>query len=251
MTTSSEQASSSRARLWCALLLALVALACGPRGPQQMPDAERPDLVLDTSEIADSFLLHHEVLARFGDDELVFEAVLQKKDDVLTLVALTPQGGRAYMVQQRGKTVTAEQYIEARMPFPPWRLLTDVHRCYFRGSSSPLGDGTRELADRGEVVEEVWKRGRIVRRRYRNGSEIVAEVEYLGPGQRLLERRVVYRNRQLGYTLDIRPIRYSPLTSSSEAALPVAGALESTRAAEVGSLQKSKKLNQLSGASLQ
>src|SRR5689334_10629823 len=63
-----------------------------------------------------------------GDEARSFDVVLQLRGDVLTVVALTPFGGRAFSIEQRGSEVTVESASERDLPVPPRRILVDVHR---------------------------------------------------------------------------------------------------------------------------
>ncbi|MCP4446851.1 MAG: DUF3261 domain-containing protein [Myxococcales bacterium] len=217
--------------------------ACG-HPPARHPVAPDPQVLVDVSEIPGDFLVHQEVRAKFGSDNLVFQAVIQKQGTVLTIVTLAPDGSRAYLIEQSGKVVNSEKYVSRELPFSPIHILQDVHRCYFMAGdslpSSSQGTGTTRTLRLAEYIDEDYRDQLLVRRVFRTvaaqtGSSsdaqdkqagaVVATVEYTGPGENLLERPVVYRNQDLNYVLDIRPIAYSVLSpDGGDSTTPEAGA---------------------------
>jgi hypothetical protein len=197
-----------------ALLLAAVA-GCGanqPRAPE--PDVEDPALLVSSEDIAPSFTVQQKVHATFREREIVFQAVIQAAGGRLTVVALTPQGQRAFVIEQTGRSVRFRRHVSRELPFSPWHILVDIHRAYFRGTAAQRPDGRHRVAHGREVMFETWRGGRVVRRTFqRAGSRTpgAITIDYAGAGTTLLERTVTYRDRVRGYTLVVTPVRYSPL----------------------------------------
>ena len=213
--------------LLLAVCMSVTLLACGPppapRHPVPPPD---PQVLVHVSELPGDFLAHQEVHATFGSNDLMFQAVVQKRGSVLTIVTLGPDGSRAYLIEQSGKVVRSEKYVSRELPFSPMHILQDVHRCYFMAGeslpSSADGTGSTRRLRLSEYIEDDYREQALVRRVFRSvlagdssssqeAGPTIATVEYSGSGDNLLERPVVYRNEELKYTLDIRPIAYSVL----------------------------------------
>jgi hypothetical protein len=189
------------------VLVLASALACQPAplparsytGPLRAPSTLGPD-----------FLDRQRIVASYGDRELQFDAVVQKKGDELTLLGLTPFGTRAFVVRQTGTGVFFQSFVPQSLPFPPRYILIDIHRVFFgRAPGAPIpADGERETVSEGESVVERWKGGRLLRRVFRRvdgnpPGDIVVEYdggfEAGGPPP----ARVMFRNGWYGYRLDI------------------------------------------------
>jgi hypothetical protein len=105
--------------------------------------------------------------ARFGDRNIAFSAVLQSDAGVLSLLALTPYGSRAFLLQQRGKALAFTRYVDRDLPFPPRFIMLDVHRTLFLGlPGAPLPDGDHTAVQHGERIAERWRGGRLLERTF-------------------------------------------------------------------------------------
>lgn len=146
-----------------ALLLGLLLSCAGARPVTPMP--EYPGVLVRPSQLPGDFMRTQKLVARFGEDSHSLEAVLQKKGDDLTLVALSPFRTRLFVLEQHGLEVKFTSYLPREMPFPPRYILYDVERVYFRAlPGAPLADGEHTAVLDGESVREVWAAGRLLER---------------------------------------------------------------------------------------
>lgn len=190
----------------------LMALACGPRlQPINDKEIEKPELLVDTTELGGDFTARQSVEATFRDRKAIFQAIVQKTGERLVIVALTPQGQRAFVLEQRGRTVSFEKSPGAELPFSPWHILVDIHRGIFRGGGpSPKArpDGKHSVAHVLEPMTDTWSGGALTRRVISaHGTERAIIIDYATPSSGPLYRRpLTYRNHRVGYTLKITPI---------------------------------------------
>ena len=147
-----------------AALFALT-VACAAAPPR--PARDYPGTLVRPSVLAANFVLTQKLVAQFGEDTHALEAVLQKKGDDLTLVALSPFRTRLFVLEQHGLEVKFTSYLPREMPFPPRYILYDVQRVYLRGlPGAPLLDGEHRAEIDGEEVQEVWAGGRLLQRNF-------------------------------------------------------------------------------------
>jgi hypothetical protein len=150
-----------------ALLAPLSGCASGPPAlPRPRPEAY-PGELLDSSGLPDGLFLRQRIGATFGEHEVSFEAVLQTDGGVLSLVALTPYGTRAFLIEQRGVDVKFTKFVDRELPFPPRFILLDVHRTLFlRLSRTALADGLHVAERLDERIVERWHGGRLHERTF-------------------------------------------------------------------------------------
>jgi len=171
------------------------------------------------SDIPGAFLDRQSIAATYGKKSVRFDAVLQKRDDEIVLMGMTPFGSRAFVLKQKGMDVSFESYVPQEMPFPPKYVLFDVQRVFIASPPSDAGtppDGTVETTRDAEVMTEVWKDGRLQQRRFRRASgdpkgEIV--IDYDGgmvPGA-APPAHIRFANGWYGYSLDITTVSHQPL----------------------------------------
>lgn len=197
------------ARVKLATLLVLA--SCGqPVRPVDSREIENAELLVDTAIIGGDFTARHSIEARFGERRAIFQAILQKTGDRLIIVGLTPQGQRAFVLQQRGREVEYDQAPGVELPFSPWHILVDIHRGLFRGggpSPAPRPDGEHHVAHPLEPMVETWSGGSLTRRVIAiHGVERGAVVEYAPGSGPLYARSLRFRNLRVGYTLRISPL---------------------------------------------
>ena len=145
-------------------LVAAGTLACATARPRS-PPPDYPGVLVHPSLVPGDFVRTQKLVARFGEDAHALEAVLQKKGDDLTLVALSPFRTRLFVLEQHGLEVKFTSYMPGEFPFPPRYVLYAVERVYFRGlPGSPLSDGEHTADLDGEHIREVWRDGRLLQR---------------------------------------------------------------------------------------
>ncbi len=193
-------------RLAAFVLLALVA-ACAHRAPPPaaLPaptakDLPRPDAIPGT------FTVRQKLAARSARGGGSFEAVLQKKPGEVLLVGLTPYGSRAFVLRQTDADVQFTSYIPRELPFPPTFILLDVHRVLDAWLGPGLVSGERSGTVGAERVDERWRDGKLVERRFTRVASDASNdltITYSGDGPAGLAARVTLENRRFGYTLTV------------------------------------------------
>jgi len=143
--------------------------ACGA-APQRLDAREYPGVVHTPAHYPGDFLARQHIDVRHGERAGGFDAVLQKRGEHLVLLALTPYGSRAFVIEQRGRTITFTSSMQRELPFPPRFILLDVHRALLAGlprpAGAPLPDGTHDAVIDGERVHERWSAAHLVERRF-------------------------------------------------------------------------------------
>jgi len=199
--------------LLLAILCALHGCMSGepPRSAQQARAEDYPGELRDSAALPDGLFLRQRIEARFNERELGFSAILQTADGVLSLLALTPYGTRAFLLEQRGQTVSFTSYVDRALPFPPRFILIDVQRTLFVGlPGAPLPDGDHTAVRSGERVTERWRGGRLLARSFErlDGRPRGAiRITYQG-GMRgtVPPRRIELDNTWFGYQLTIHTL---------------------------------------------
>jgi len=194
------------------LLLGLVTTAaCGgaPKGPP--PASARVDgaVLVPTDELSPPFVVQQRLKGQYGTRDMSLDCVLQLKDGKLTVLGLTPFGTRAFVIEQRGREVKLEKFIDREVPIDPTDVLADIHRVFFRGlpaTESPRADGSYEQVDGGELVRETYKGGNLVERRFQSlegPAPNLVVITYDGAKAPVIAPHVRLTNVAYGYTLDI------------------------------------------------
>jgi uncharacterized protein DUF3261 len=180
-----------------------------------------PGVLHDPLEWPDSFTVRQSITISAKRDGRIVEgqldAVMQKQDDTLVIVALGPMNSRAFTLTQRGRTVEfVPSAAGPELPFPPRYILVDVHRVFFSAPLPGAGTGVVRGQRDGEQVEERWEHGELRSRSFtRPGSKLAGAVriEY-GRGcrfERCHPDSVTVRNEWFGYTLTITNQEYEAL----------------------------------------
>jgi hypothetical protein len=193
-------------------------IGCGSRpGGLVYPGELRPP-----TDFAGEFLVHQQLHISREEGEARLQAALQRQGDTLTLIALTPMGTRAFVIQQHGSEVSSTSSLPEELPFPPRFILLDVQRSLLPaiGGGRQLPDGIHREVGNDEVVDERWQGGRLFERRYRRTNrrprgEIVIRYDGgMAPGE--FPQRLTLENGWLGYSLVITTLSVQQLPSSSE-----------------------------------
>ena len=164
----SQWALGRRTSLALSFSIAL-ASACAPRGTE--PTSPRAtsqaplDVLTEPRLVGPDFVWRQKLSASYGDDSFDFEAVLEKSDNALRVLFLTPYGSRALLLEQLGQQVRTEYFVSQRLPFPAHFILGDIHRVFFRGFEGQLPpDGSHTQRLQGEVFHDTWQHGSLVSR---------------------------------------------------------------------------------------
>lgn len=208
-------------------LLLLLFAACQTTG-RPRPRAEDPGVLLPPERFevmgpGVDFLIRQRIEARFGSRKVQFEAALQRRGDLLTLLGLTPFGTRAFVIEQRGQKVRFERFVDKEMPFQPRYILLDVQRTLM--PSAARADGVYNDTVDGAVVEEVWEQGKLQKRTIRRpdrfeGALIMRYEGGLLAGQ--LPPRILFENGWFGYSMTIENLEIKAL-SAGAAVVPAPG----------------------------
>jgi hypothetical protein len=123
--------------------------------------------LLPVADLQPDLLMRQRVTIGWKDREESFEAVLQKRGDVLLLLGLGPMNAVGFSLTLDDRGVVFENRTGRAMPFDPERILADVQRVFYPW----LGDAATclECERRGvregvEVVERFGARGLVERR---------------------------------------------------------------------------------------
>jgi hypothetical protein len=137
-----------------------------------------------------------------------FSVVVQTADGVLTVLALTPYGSRAMLIEQRGQDIHHEQFVDMPLPVPPRFVLLDLQRTLFlQGPPDPPTDGERSFEWQAERVVERYSGGSLRERSFERldgepaGRITIRYREGQSDGQ--LPAHVELENGWLGYALRI------------------------------------------------
>lgn len=204
-----------RRRIWVAIL-SVVALGCAgratmPESPQSLPSPAR---------FEENFFLRQEIVARHKGRSVTFRTALEKREDVLRLVGLTPFGSRAFMIEQSGRDVQFKEYVHLGIPFDPMNMLVDVHRVLFEGSGigAHLGDGTHEFESASGSIVEAWADGSIVSRVFLDADSTteLSRIEFRGvrDAASVTSPLVLLYDRARNYELEIKTVEQRLLGSA-------------------------------------
>ena len=197
------------------LTLVVLLAACGSRqavAPIPPGQDAYPTVLTPVSELGPDFAMQQEVTMVHPEGENTFSAVLQKQGDTLTMMALGPHGGRAFMLVQRGTEVEYESFIHIEFPFPPQYILHDIHRAWFPRVAQAQADGER--------IEETHEGGRVQTRTFeRVGEEAQGQirVSYEGgidegaPASTRPPEHATLENGWFGYTARIHTREWQAL----------------------------------------
>lgn len=185
----------------------------------ETPQPAYPGTLIASSELGPDFLARQKLSGTHGDEHFRFEAVLQLRGGVLTVIGLTPFNAKAFVLTQTGTEVEFQQFIERELPFPPQYILQDIHRTWFWQQRLPWGDHPSEESPQAEVegerVRETWQDGSLVRRSFErlDGSPAgQLRIDYVGGHRKGKPApHVVIDNAWFGYRLEIETAQWRAL----------------------------------------
>lgn len=197
-------------------IVTVVALGCAgratiPESPLSLPSPARFEA---------NFFLRQEIVARHKGRSITFKAALEKREDVLRLVGLTPFGTPAFMIEQSGDQVHFTEYVHLDIPFDPMNMLVDVHRVLFEGSGmgARLGDGVHEFERASASIFETWANGTIVSRTFfdTDSTTEFSRIEFKGTRDptSITSPLVLLSDRTHSYALEIKTVEQRLLGSA-------------------------------------
>jgi hypothetical protein len=153
--------------------------------------------------------MRQRVTIGWQDREERFEAVLQKRGDVLLLLGLGPMNAVGFSLTLDDRGITFENRTGQEMPFDPERILADVQRVFYpwlSEESACLDCERRGLREAVEIVERIGPTGLVERRfsRVDRPGQVGIVVEYqawMDGG--LVPARAILRNEGAGYWLTV------------------------------------------------
>ena len=200
-------------------LVLLCCAACG--GPQ--PTAQHSIVLSPPSSWGGNFVLRQRIHANFSGREADFEAVVQKSEDQLTMVGLTPFGTRAFVLEQLGTEVEFQSFVDRDLPFPPRYILSDVQRTFVHlPAATEEESGIREHDFGTDRMRDELSRGRLIDRQVSSTDEtqtVHTSIEYEGGArEHQPPTKVRLVNHRYGYELELVTIDYQPLEPAARAA---------------------------------
>lgn len=150
-----------------------------------------------------------------GRDES-FDAVLQKRGDVVELIGLGPMGRPAFVITHGADGVLMENLAGRELPFEPAYMIADVQKVSYPWGE-PVVDGsteTRTLDVAEFTVEETWTDGHLTARTFARADAPdrgVATVRYEGWGDGDAPATATFDNAWFGYVLRVRTVEQQRL----------------------------------------
>lgn len=198
-----------------AVATVLLATACRPHGKASgsaIPPVSLAGYLRATEELSPPFMVQQRLKGKYGSEDAEIDCVVQLAEGKLSVLGLTPFGTRAFVIEQRGREVSFQKFVERDLPIDPANVLYDIHRVFFRGLA-PLAadraalpeDGSHEAQDHGDMVRETWQDGHVVERRFESleGPANLVVVSFEGAPAPIIAPRVRLTNVAFGYTLEI------------------------------------------------
>jgi hypothetical protein len=209
------------------LALALLLAACGARQESgSFLDQLPPPTLLHAETLARDVVLRQHVSATWATGAVEFDAVVQKHDGALKLIALSPTGQPGFVLELgENGDVSVENRSGQELPFRAERILADVQKVYYPWieddeDDDELRDGTRRARAAEFEVEERLLEGRLVERRFYlpetpNSPEVVVSY-FEWADRRVAPKHATIVHVRLGYELSIETLEEILLDGLSE-----------------------------------
>ena len=113
--------------------------------------------LLPVDDLRENLLMRQHVTVKWADREESFDAVLQKRGDVLLLLGLGPMNTVGFKLTLDRDGVSFENFSGRELPFRPERILADVQRVFYPW----IQEGWDCVeCERREILDglEVWER---------------------------------------------------------------------------------------------
>ncbi|MCA8953393.1 MAG: DUF3261 domain-containing protein, partial [Planctomycetes bacterium] len=147
-------------------LLCLAAGCAGAPDRSALRESDYPGTLRPPRALPFDVVWQQRVTASWGDgQQRGFDAAVQKRDDTLTVLGLSPMGsvGFSIVMPPTGALEVSNATGEA-MPFPPRFILLDVQRAFYPWLEPVEAAGDRTGEVDGETIVEIWRDGRLRRR---------------------------------------------------------------------------------------
>ncbi|MEZ4267846.1 MAG: DUF3261 domain-containing protein [Myxococcota bacterium] len=136
-----------------------------PSSGPPLDESAYPGELRAVDALPGDFLWRQHVTAHWPLGSRGFDAALQKRDDKLTLLGLTPMGTPAFTLVLTDDALTFENRSDRELPFPPRFVVLDLQRVFYPWlPGPPPADGERSGEVEGERVHERYAAGRLVER---------------------------------------------------------------------------------------
>ncbi|MCB9786251.1 MAG: DUF3261 domain-containing protein [Deltaproteobacteria bacterium] len=130
-------------------------------------DAAYPGTLRPVQALAGDFLWRQRVTAHWPTGTRGFDAALQKRGAVLTLVGLSPMGTPAFTLTLQDGEIAFENKTRQELPFPPRFIVLDLQRVFYPWlDGPPPEDGERADIVDGERIIERYEGGHLVERTF-------------------------------------------------------------------------------------
>lgn len=207
----------------CLLLGALLAAACSTtRGPA-WTERDYPGTLQPADALPHQLLWQQRISATWGEDgQRGFDAAVQRQGDTLTVLGLSPVGSVGFAMILRGDTIDLQNQSGEELPFPPRFILLDVQRTFYPWLEPAVaGNGARSGIVGDERVQELWRDGRLLERRFTQldgepagAITITYDWRQTDP-QRVAPMRTVLDNGWFGYRLTVDTHTETPLPAKA------------------------------------
>ena len=149
------------------LLATALSGACASAAPD-WSTMDYPGTLLPPTALPANVLWQQRITAHWGEDgQRGFDAAVQRNGDTLTVLGLSPMGSVGFAMILRGTTIELQNTSDQELPFPPRFIVLDVQRTFYPWLEPAIGsDGARTGTIGGEKVQELWRGGRLLQRRF-------------------------------------------------------------------------------------
>jgi hypothetical protein len=201
--------------LVCALVLVLT--ACASNHPREQSLLKSPGELRAAASLGAQAVWEQRVTAYWGEGEsYAFNAVIQRVDESLTVLGLSPTGSVGFSIVLANGEVELVNNMPDDFPFPPRNVLLDVQRAFYPWLAVGATDGVIE----GERVQEIWSEGKLSQRTFArtNGvPEGLITITYKwGSEQQHIPSSTVLDNGWFDYRLEIETKRETLLAGSNQ-----------------------------------
>lgn len=197
-------------RRTCLIACLLSAACASSRGPA-FAEMDYPGTLLPATALPHDLMWQQRITATWGEDgQRGFDAAVQKQGDKLTVLGMSPLGSVGFAMILNGTEVELQNPTDQELPFPPRFILLDVQRTFYPWLEPAIGgDGARYGTVGDERVQELWRDGRLLERRFTRldgepAGAITITYDWRGvEAQRVAPMRAVLDNGWFDYRLAV------------------------------------------------